>query len=83
MWNEIIENSIKINTYQNKVWGRNNMYTRVLNITFSTLVKEQIKQIITQVTINEEFKKIFSEEMLIPHSNKALEEFQIDLESFI
>ena len=38
---------------------------------------------ITQVIMNEEFKKIFPEEMLIPHSNKALKAFQIDSENFI
>ena len=39
-WNESIEKPIKINTYQKKVLGRNNMYTRILKIKFPTLVKQ-------------------------------------------
>ena len=69
--------------YQKKVWGRNNTYTRALNVECPTVIKDQIEQMITRVTMNEDFKKIFPEAMLIPHSKKALNAFQIDSENFI
>ena len=46
-------------------------------------MKDQIEQMITRVTINEDFKKIFPEAMLIPHNKQALKAFRIDSENFI
>ena len=83
MWNESLEESVKINIYQKKVWGRSNIYTRALNIECPTVIKDQIEQMITRVTMKEVFKKIFPEAMLIPHSKNALKAFQIDSENFI
>ena len=43
-WNKILEKLVKINIYQNKVWGRNKIYTRALSIECPKVIKNQIKR---------------------------------------